>query len=93
MAAKSKIDMNRIAVLLPLALAGLFVTTTTALPRAAAQTGAACDRACLTGIADTSFDTAAAHIFKVRNHKIHEIEAAGLSLPLNSRNGWSEFTR
>ena len=39
------------------------------------------------------FDTAAAHIFKVRNHKIHEIEAAGLSLPLNSRNGWSEFTR
>jgi hypothetical protein len=40
-----------------------------------------------------TFDMAAAHIFKIRNHKIHEIEATGFTLPLNSLNGWSEFLR
>lgn len=39
------------------------------------------------------FDLAAAHIFKIRGGKIHEIEAMGFSLPLNSKNGWSEFVR
>jgi hypothetical protein len=39
------------------------------------------------------FDMAAAHIFKVRNYKIHEIEATGVTLPLNSKNGWNEFLR
>ena len=39
------------------------------------------------------FDNAAAHIFKVRNYKIHEIEATGFTLPLNSKNGWNEFIR
>jgi hypothetical protein len=39
------------------------------------------------------FDMAAAHIFKVRNHKIREIEATGFTLPLNSKNGWNEFLR
>ncbi len=39
------------------------------------------------------FDMAAAHILKVRNYKIHEIEATGFTLPLNSKNGWNEFIR
>lgn len=39
------------------------------------------------------FDTDNAHIFKIRGGKIHEIEAMGFSLPLNSKNGWSEFVR
>jgi hypothetical protein len=39
------------------------------------------------------FDLEAAHIFKIRGGKIHEIEAMGFSLPLYSKNGWSPFTR
>ena len=40
------------------------------------------------------FDMAAMHIFKVGpDHKVHEIEATGVILPLNSLNGWSEFLR
>lgn len=39
------------------------------------------------------FDMAAAHIIKVRDRKIHEIEATGAVLPFNSKNGWSDFLR
>ena len=39
------------------------------------------------------FDMAAAHIIKVRNRRIDEIEATGAVLPFNSKNGWSEFLR
>lgn len=39
------------------------------------------------------FDLEAAHIFKIRGRKIHEIEAMGFVLPLNSKNGWSPFVR
>jgi hypothetical protein len=56
-----------------------------ATAHAAAQ--APCDRACLTGVA------AAARIIKVRDRKIHEIEATGAVLPFNSKNGWSDFLR
>ena len=40
-----------------------------------------------------SFDFEAAHIFKIRGGKIHEIEAMGFSLPFHSKNGWSDFLR
>ena len=41
-----------------------------------------------------TFDMAAAHVFKIGpDHKVHEIEATGIILPLNSPNGWSEFLR
>ena len=36
---------------------------------------------------------ASAHIFKIRNYKIREVEATGFTLPLNSSNGWNEFLR
>lgn len=39
------------------------------------------------------FDMAAAHIIKVRNRKIYEIEATGVVLPFNSKNGWTDFLR
>ncbi len=39
------------------------------------------------------FDMAAAHVIKVRDRKIHEIEATGVLLPFSSRNGWSDFLR
>ena len=39
------------------------------------------------------FDLEAAHIFKIQGGKIHDIEAMGFSLPLNSKNGWSDFIR
>lgn len=39
------------------------------------------------------FDLEAAHIFKISGRKIHEIEAMGFVLPLNSKNGWSRFVR
>ena len=39
------------------------------------------------------FDMAAAHIIKVRDRKIHEIEASRAVLPFNSKNGWSDFLR
>ena len=34
------------------------------------------------------FDLPAAHIFKVRGGKIHEIEAMGFLMPYNSKTGW-----
>jgi hypothetical protein len=34
------------------------------------------------------FDLPAAHIYKVRGGKIHEIEAMGFTMPYNSRTGW-----
>jgi hypothetical protein len=34
------------------------------------------------------FDLPAAHIFKVRDGKIHEIEAMGFTMPYNSKTGW-----
>jgi hypothetical protein len=34
------------------------------------------------------FDLPAAHIFKIRDGKIHEIEAMGFSVPYNSKTGW-----
>lgn len=39
------------------------------------------------------FDLEAAHIFKIRGGKIHEIEAMGFVLPLYSKNGWNPFIR
>ncbi len=34
------------------------------------------------------FDLPAAHIFKIRDGKIHEIEAMGFIMPYNSKTGW-----
>jgi hypothetical protein len=34
------------------------------------------------------FDLPAAHIFKIRAGKIHEIEAMGFTMPYNSKTGW-----
>jgi hypothetical protein len=39
------------------------------------------------------FDLAAAHIYKIYGGTMHEIEAMGFMLPLNSRNGWSPFIK
>ena len=39
------------------------------------------------------FDLEAAHIYKIFGGKLHEIEAMGFSLPLNSKNGWSPFPK
>jgi len=39
------------------------------------------------------FDLEAAHIFKIYGDKIHEIEAMGFTLPLYSKNGWSQFVK
>ncbi len=39
------------------------------------------------------FDLEAAHIFKISGGRIHEIEAMGFSLPLYSKNGWSQFMK
>lgn len=36
------------------------------------------------------FDFPAAHIYKVRAGKLHEIEALGVSLPYNSKTGWEQ---
>jgi hypothetical protein len=36
------------------------------------------------------FDLPAAHIFKVRGGKIHEIEAMGFTMPYNSKTGWEK---
>jgi hypothetical protein len=37
------------------------------------------------------FDLPAAHIFKIRDNRIHEIEALGFTMPYMSNGGWSEF--
>jgi hypothetical protein len=34
------------------------------------------------------FDLPAAHVFKIRGGRIHEIEAMGFVLPYNSKTGW-----
>jgi len=39
------------------------------------------------------FDLEAAHIYKIFDGKMHEIEAMGFTLPLNSKNGWSPFIK
>ncbi len=36
------------------------------------------------------FDLPAAHVFKIRGGKIHEIEAMGFTLPYNSKTGWEQ---
>jgi hypothetical protein len=40
-----------------------------------------------------AFDLPAAHVFKVRGGRIHEIEAMGVTIPYMSKNGWSDFLR
>jgi hypothetical protein len=40
-----------------------------------------------------AFDLPAAHIFKVEDSRIHEIEAMGFTMPYMSKNGWSDFLR
>ncbi|HEX4003999.1 MAG TPA: hypothetical protein VHX36_15215 [Candidatus Acidoferrales bacterium] len=37
------------------------------------------------------FDMVAVHIFKVKDGKIHEIEAMGFTLPYNSKTGWARY--
>jgi hypothetical protein len=44
-------------------------------------------------VAFEPFDLPAAHIFKIRDNGIHEIEALGVMVPYLSKNGWSEFLR
>lgn len=44
-------------------------------------------------VAFEPFDLPAAHIFKVRANRIHEIEALGFMLPYMSKGGWSDFLR
>ncbi|HLQ79211.1 MAG TPA: hypothetical protein VK210_17760, partial [Terriglobia bacterium] len=39
------------------------------------------------------FDFESAHVFKISGGKLHDIEALGISLPLYSKNGWSDFIR
>jgi len=39
------------------------------------------------------FDLPAAHIFKIRDNRIHEIEALGFMLPYLSKGGWSDFLK
>jgi hypothetical protein len=44
-------------------------------------------------VAFNPFDLPAAHIFKIRDNRIHEIEALGFMMPYMSKNGWSDFSR
>jgi hypothetical protein len=44
-------------------------------------------------VAFDPFDLPAAHIFKVRDNRIHEIEALGFMMPYMSKNGWSDFAK
>jgi hypothetical protein len=39
------------------------------------------------------FDLPAAHIFKIRGNRMHEIEALGFMMPYLSKGGWSDFLR
>lgn len=39
-------------------------------------------------VTNAPFDLPAAHIFKIRGGRIHEIEAMGFSAPYNSKTGW-----
>jgi hypothetical protein len=49
------------------------------------QAPSPCDRTCIGG--GTS-NLQAGEIFKIRNGKIHEIEAMGASLPYGTKSGW-----
>lgn len=40
-----------------------------------------------------AFDLPAAHIYKIRDGRIHEIEAMGFTMPYMSSNGWSDYLR
>jgi hypothetical protein len=40
-----------------------------------------------------AFDLPAAHIFKIYDGKIHEIEAMGFTMPYNSKTGWETGTK
>jgi len=44
-------------------------------------------------VAFNPFDLPAAHIFKIRDNRIHEIEALGFMMPYMSKGGWSDFAR
>jgi hypothetical protein len=44
-------------------------------------------------VAFDPFDLPAAHIFKIRDNRIHEIEALGFMVPYLSKNGWSDFLK
>ena len=44
-------------------------------------------------VAFNPFDLPAAHVFKVRDNRIHEIEALGFMVPYMSKGGWSDFAR
>jgi len=44
-------------------------------------------------VAFNPFDLPAAHIFKIRDNRIHEIEALGFMVPYMSKGGWSDFAR
>ncbi|HEY3515759.1 MAG TPA: hypothetical protein VGL98_01840 [Gammaproteobacteria bacterium] len=44
-------------------------------------------------VAFNPFDLPAAHIFKIRDNRIHEIEALGFMTPYMSKGGWSDFAR
>jgi hypothetical protein len=44
-------------------------------------------------VAFDPFDLPAAHVFKIRDNRIHEIEALGFMLPYKSKGGWSDFLR
>jgi hypothetical protein len=37
------------------------------------------------------FDFESIHIFRIQKAQIHDIEAMGISLPLHSKSGWSDF--
>ena len=39
------------------------------------------------------FDFPAAHIFKIQDYRIHDIEARGFSIDYMSESGWSDFLR
>jgi hypothetical protein len=39
------------------------------------------------------FDLPAAHIFKIQDGKIHEIEAMGFTMPYNSKTGWESAAK
>src|SRR5262245_25361659 len=44
-------------------------------------------------VAFNPFDLPAAHIFKIRDNRIHEIEVLGFMMPYMSKGGWSDFAR
>ena len=93
----------------PVVIAGLFVALKASLAGQAriGQAPLNCDRACLTGLADSYLASLVAHDAKraalAPNMKFTEqtqvlpltegYMAMGFSLPLNSKNGWSEFVR